>query len=90
MAYAHSPNAAGKWHDLVAHLSGVAELAAQFASPLQAPDLGRFLGLWHAIGKFHPWLSCSKDIMVGYTAPQLSSNGLPSEQPTLPLPRRWS
>lgn len=54
MPYAHSRNASGEYHDLVDHLRGVAVLAEEFATPLDAGHLARFLGLWHDIGKFHP------------------------------------
>lgn len=54
MAYAHSPNDRGEWHDLVDHLRGTAALAEEFAKALGAPQIGRFLGLWHDLGKFHP------------------------------------
>jgi CRISPR-associated endonuclease/helicase Cas3 len=53
-AYAHSANNDGVRHLLVDHLQAVAEMAAQFAAPLQATELGRSLGLWHDLGKFHP------------------------------------
>jgi CRISPR-associated endonuclease/helicase Cas3 len=54
LAYAHTPNENGKWHDLVDHLRAVAALAAGFAEPLGARDLAYWLGLWHDIGKFNP------------------------------------
>jgi CRISPR-associated endonuclease/helicase Cas3 len=54
LAYAHSKNQHGQWHELVDHLRGTAILAARFASPLGAADLGRCLGLWHDLGKFNP------------------------------------
>ena len=54
MQYAHSSNEHGQRHDLVAHLNGVAEIAASFASEFHAADAGHFLGLWHDLGKFHP------------------------------------
>ncbi|HEY8489632.1 MAG TPA: CRISPR-associated endonuclease Cas3'', partial [Dehalococcoidia bacterium] len=50
---AHTRNGQGRRHDLVAHLRGVAELAARFATDLGAERLGRYLGLWHDLGKFH-------------------------------------
>ncbi|HLZ09172.1 MAG TPA: CRISPR-associated helicase Cas3' [Chloroflexota bacterium] len=53
-AYAHSINDHGVRHDLVDHLRSVAALAAEFATPLGAKDLGYVLGLWHDIGKFSP------------------------------------
>lgn len=54
MAYAHSANGAGKPHDLVDHLTAVASLTARFARYLDGEQLGRLVGLWHDIGKFHP------------------------------------
>jgi len=53
-AYAHSKNAIGIHHDLVAHLYGVADLASGFAHALHAEQAGYLLGLWHDLGKFHP------------------------------------
>ena len=54
MAYAHSPNDRGEWHELVDHLRCVAKLTAEFAEPLGAREAGYYLGLWHDIGKFDP------------------------------------
>jgi hypothetical protein len=54
MAYAHSPNARGAWHDLVEHLRRVARLTADFAEPLGAREAGYWVGLWHDVGKFDP------------------------------------
>jgi len=51
---AHSTNAAEVRHDLVAHLTSVAALAAQFASGLGAEQTAYYLGLWHDLGKFDP------------------------------------
>lgn len=53
MPYAHSRNAAGQRHDLLAHLRAVAELAATFAAPFGGDDLARWAGYWHDLGKFH-------------------------------------
>ena len=44
-AYAHSRNSGGERHLLVSHLEAVAEMAACFAEPLQAPELARCLGI---------------------------------------------
>src|SRR6266508_2048014 len=52
--FAHSENALGVKHDLVAHLVRVADLARGHAEKLGAPDLGYWAGLWHDLGKFHP------------------------------------
>ncbi len=54
MASAHSANARGQRHDLVAHLRSVGLLTAQFAEKLGARDAGYWLGLWHDVGKFDP------------------------------------
>lgn len=54
MAYAHSRNQAGSRHDLLEHLSSVADLSGRFASKLDAAELGRLLGTWHDVGKFNP------------------------------------
>ncbi len=63
MAYAHSRNAQGQRHDLVAHLRSVGQLTASFARDFGAAEAGYWLGLWHDVGKFDPaWqhylLSC--------------------------------
>lgn len=52
--YAHSENSAGEKHDLVRHLTSVAELASQFAGKFGAAEFGYWAGLWHDLGKFHP------------------------------------
>ena len=54
MAYAHSPDPSGQWHDLQVHLRGTAERARTFAAPFGGGDVAEVLGLWHDIGKFHP------------------------------------
>lgn len=54
MPYAHSSNADGMRHDLHDHLHAVADLAAEFASRFGATALGRYLGLWHDVGKLAP------------------------------------
>jgi CRISPR-associated endonuclease/helicase Cas3 len=64
--YAHSRNSAGQRHELSVHLQAVARLAAEFAAPLGASEIGHFLGLWHDIGKFSPafqeyLLSCESE-----------------------------
>lgn len=53
-AIAHTLNGDGERHPLVTHLQAVADMACQFASPLQASELAHYLGLWHDLGKFHP------------------------------------
>jgi CRISPR-associated endonuclease/helicase Cas3 len=54
MVYAHSPNNEGRHHDLVEHLTRVAEMAGEFAGKFNAADFGYWAGLWHDLGKFHP------------------------------------
>jgi len=54
VAFAHSANPRGQRQDLVAHLQAVANLAAEFAAPLGAAEVARWLGLWHDLGKFSP------------------------------------
>lgn len=51
MAYAHTPNEAGHWHDLAEHLRAVADRAATFAEPFGGADLARSAGELHDIGK---------------------------------------
>jgi CRISPR-associated endonuclease/helicase Cas3 len=52
--YAHTPNSAGQWHELQAHLQATAELARAFAERFGAGELAYYAGLWHDMGKFHP------------------------------------
>jgi CRISPR-associated endonuclease/helicase Cas3 len=52
--YAHTPNSAGQWHGLQAHLQATAELARAFAERFGAGELAYYAGLWHDMGKFHP------------------------------------
>ncbi|MCL6536956.1 MAG: CRISPR-associated helicase Cas3' [Armatimonadetes bacterium] len=54
MPYAHTPNSAGQWHGLQAHLEATAERARAFADRFGAGDLAYYVGLWHDMGKFHP------------------------------------
>lgn len=44
----------GEWrhHDLLEHLSCVANLAAEFASEFDSADWAYFAGLWHDLGKY--------------------------------------
>lgn len=53
-AIAHSRNAQGARHDLVQHLTEVAESAGEFGAKFGAGELARVAGLWHDLGKFHP------------------------------------
>ncbi len=52
MIYAHSANGEGKWHPLAEHLSGVAELAAQFAGSAGWKEEALLAGLLHDLGKY--------------------------------------
>ena len=54
MICAHSLNAAGNRHELVAHLRAVAELAGEYARAFDGDQFGYYLGLWHDLGKFNP------------------------------------
>ncbi len=54
MVYAHSSNHEGHPHDLVEHLTRIAEMAAEFAGKFGAADFGYWAGLWHDLGKFNP------------------------------------
>lgn len=49
--FAHSPNDAGAWHTLSAHLAGTATRAAAFAAPFGARELAYTVGWLHDIGK---------------------------------------
>lgn len=50
--YAHTPQASGEWHLLLAHLRGVAELAQRFAGSFESGTWGFAAGLWHDLGKY--------------------------------------
>lgn len=52
--YAHSKNRIGKRHNLIDHLSSVAEAARGFASKFGSSDLAYYAGLWHDVGKVDP------------------------------------
>jgi CRISPR-associated endonuclease/helicase Cas3 len=54
MPYAHTPNSAGQWHELQAHLQATAAMARAFAVRFGAGELAYYAGLWHDMGKFHP------------------------------------
>lgn len=74
MAYAHSKNAAGQRHDLVEHLTTVAEMARGFADRFGAGDLAYWAGIWHDLGKFHPefqqyLLDCERPTPTGRKGP---------------------
>ena len=46
------PESTGKWQPLAAHLSNVAELAGQFAAPLNLTNEAKLAGLLHDLGKY--------------------------------------
>lgn len=52
--YAHTKSDTGSegWQRLSDHLVNVAEMASEFAQPLQADKLAYIAGLWHDIGKY--------------------------------------
>ena len=49
-------DALGRWHEhgLDAHLTSVAEMAAQFSRPFGGDGWARLAGLWHDLGKCRP------------------------------------
>lgn len=52
---AHTPPpGTNRWHLLLDHLTGVAELARDFAEPFGAAAIAYQLGLWHDVGKSNP------------------------------------
>lgn len=51
---AHTPNKAGEWHPLKAHLGKVAHKAEIFANKFTAGTLAYYAGLWHDLGKYNP------------------------------------
>jgi CRISPR-associated endonuclease/helicase Cas3 len=53
--FAHTPPPGGTtWHDLVEHLTAVADMARRFAAAFGAGEPAYQLGLWHDIGKSNP------------------------------------
>lgn len=50
--YAHSANASGAWHPLIQHLTGVANLAKDFAGNTAWCDEAQLAGLLHDLGKY--------------------------------------
>ena len=52
--YAHSANDKGYRHRLVEHLTAVAQMARDFASPFAGGEVAYYCGLWHDLGKFNP------------------------------------
>ncbi len=67
MVYAHSRNPAGRRHDLVEHLTAVAEQARAFAAKFGAGDTAYWAGLWHDLGKF---TSAFQDYLMAQEAGQ--------------------
>lgn len=54
MLIAHSENKDGRSHPLEEHLKGVSILCEEFARKFSGGKLGKYIGLWHDIGKAHP------------------------------------
>lgn len=52
--YAHSANASGEWEPLEVHLRKTASLAENFADAFGEGTAGKWLGLFHDIGKASP------------------------------------
>ncbi|MDA8416476.1 MAG: CRISPR-associated helicase Cas3' [Betaproteobacteria bacterium] len=50
--FAHSANDFGRWHPLAQHLTGVANLAGEFAENILWRDEVRLAGLLHDLGKY--------------------------------------
>ncbi|MEM1042766.1 MAG: CRISPR-associated helicase Cas3' [Bacteroidota bacterium] len=79
--HAHTPNDRDEWHPLDAHLSDVADEAADFAARFgkgehakSAAALARWAGLWHDLGKAWPefqeyLLACDRAKREGRKSP---------------------
>ena len=52
--FAHTPDAAGRWHALAKHLRSVASQAQSFAGSTGAGELAYWAGLLHDLGKASP------------------------------------
>lgn len=52
--YAHSPNSRGQWHELKAHLEGVAKRSREFGEKFGAGTIAERAGWLHDIGKASP------------------------------------
>ena len=55
--WAHSPDPSipqREWHSWLDHARGTAERASEFAAAFGMGDAGRWLGLWHDLGKLDP------------------------------------
>ena len=59
--WAHSPDPSDpqrEWHSWLDHARGTAERACEFAAAFGMGEAGRWLGLWHDLGKLDPeWQS---------------------------------
>ena len=75
MPYAHSPNHNGVPHDLVEHLTSVAQKASLFAKKFGATDMAYWAGLWHDLGKFHPDFQAYLANPIARRGPDHSSAG---------------
>jgi CRISPR-associated endonuclease/helicase Cas3 len=75
LPYAHSPNHNDVPHDLVEHLTSVAQQASQFAEKFGAADMAYWAGLWHDLGKFHPDFQAYLANPIARRGPDHSSAG---------------
>jgi CRISPR-associated endonuclease/helicase Cas3 len=75
LPYAHSPNHNSVPHDLVDHLTSVAQKASQFAEKFGAADMAYWAGLWHDLGKFHPDFQAYLANPIAWRGPDHSSAG---------------
>jgi CRISPR-associated endonuclease/helicase Cas3 len=79
-ALAHSRNAEGQRHDLVAHLRAVSEKAAEFAQGFGGAEIAHYVGLWHDVGKLAPGFQeylrrCEQDPSPGQRGPDHKAAG---------------
>lgn len=51
---AHTPNATGRWHDLLDHTQAVADGASRRATTFGASEIARWTGILHDLGKANP------------------------------------
>jgi len=73
--WAHS-EVNGHKHDLVEHLTNVAERAACFAAPFNCKELAYWAGLWHDLGKFGSEFQCYINDPKPARGPDHSSAGM--------------
>ena len=67
--WAHSPaHTQSEWHSWIDHARGTAERAQEFAGAFGMGEAGRWLGLWHDLGKLAPdWQKYILDSAAGRT-----------------------